>query len=232
MDTNENDALNKQVPQQEGPQEEPATQLSKDAQQQDNQTRLSKPKKKDGRGWLIVAIALLVAAAIGGGIYYFMNQKDSRHHADADEDEEETEIIDENEEDEDGDDDYVIGRDEDDEESDEEENENGDGNEDDGNTPADNPNAPKPMTLSGDADGYPLTLTLEIAPDGHVTGTYKNESDATIRVTGNKPGDAIRLTGTANRITYTFRIMPEGRLYTGTIETSSGKNMELHLTAQ
>jgi len=215
MDTNENDALKPQ----ESPQEEPATRLSSN-KQQDAQTRLSKPKKKGGRAWLIAAIALLVAAAIGAGVYYFTNQKDSRHHTDADEDEEDTEIMDEDDEDED-EDDYVIGREDEDE--------------DDEGSPSvePDPNAPQPLNLTGDADGYPLTLTLEVSADGRVRGTYKNDGEEPpIQVSGTKSGDAIHLTGAANNTTYTFRIRPEGRLYTGIVETSSGKSMELHLTAK
>ena len=222
MDTNDNDSLTKQASQTESPQEEPATQLSQASKQQDTMTKLS--KKKGGRGWLIAAISLLVAAAIGGGIYYFLNQKDSRPHHDADEDDEdEIEMTDdEDDEDMDEDDSFVIGRDDpDDEDAD-----------DEADTPATDPNAPKPLKLTGDADGYPLTLTLEVSADGRVKGTYKNDTEeTTIQVTGTQSGNAIYLTGNANRTTYTFRIAPEGRLYTGTIETGS-KTMELHLTAQ
>jgi len=224
MDTNDNDSLTMQASQPEKPQEEPATQLSKASKQQDTATKLS--KKNKGRGWLIAAIALLVAAAIGGGVYYFLNQKDSRSHHDIDEDDEdEIEMTDdEDDEDMDEDDSFVIGRDDPDDEDEED---------DEDDTPATDPNAPKPLNLTGDADGYPLSLTLEIGADGRVKGTYKNDTEeTTIQVTGTQSGNAIYLAGTANRTTYTFRIMPEGRLYTGTIETDNGKSMELHLTAQ
>jgi len=180
-------------------------------------------------------IALLIAAGIGAGLYFLLGQQKGRSHDIEDEEESDTEMNNENNLNEDDperdsdDDTYIVGgRDEDDENTEN----NRNNSEDEPVAPVQDPNAPQALTLTGDADGYPLTLTLEIAANGKVKGSYKNGTDnTTIQVSGTKSGDAIQLTGRANRATYTFRIRPEGHLYIGTLNTSGGKSQELHLTA-
>jgi hypothetical protein len=99
--------------------------------------------------------------------------------------------------------------------------------------PAPNANDPQTLELKGDADGYPLTLSLQISANGRVTGSYKNLSaGTTMQLSGTKNGDAILLTGNADRTRYTFRIRPDGRLYVGTFEKAGGSTLELHLTEQ
>ena len=166
-------------------------------------------------------IALLIAGCIGGGIYYFLSQKDSRSLND---DEEDTEMVDEeedmdDEEDMDKEDDtYIV------EEADEEEEE---AVEEEKAEPA-QPTTRR-MNLSGDADGYPLALSLEIGPDNRVTGTFNDESTGnTTQVSGTMTNGSIRLTGRG----CTFRIAPEGHIYTGTLTKGNGKSQELHLVSR
>ena len=185
--------------------------------------KTNKPQGASKRTWLIALIALLLAGGIGGGIYYFLSQKDSRT---LDDDEEDMEMVDEDtdeddmdDEDIDEDDTYVI------EEKVEEEEE------------AEEEVAPQPtnrkLNLSGDADGYPLTLSLEITPDNRVSGTFNNETTgSTIQVSGSSSNGAIRLTGRGDRTTYTFRIVPEGHIYTGTLTKGNSKSQELHLVGR
>lgn len=201
--------------------DENPTQLSSSSQV----TRLSK-KPKGGHPWLWAAIALLVVAAVAGGIYYFTNQEKSRHHAGIDDEDDEMETEDEdnhNLDDEADDDTYVMGREHNDEEEEEEE-------EEASAPPVRDANAPQTLTLSGDADGYPLTLTLQVNANGRITGTYKDDSQGTtLQLSGTKAGDAMRLEGRSGQTTYTFRIVPDGRLFTG-ILNAGGASRELHLT--
>ena len=193
-------------------------------------TRLAKKKKPNGtKTWWLVAMIVLLVAAIGAGAYYFLSQDKSRTHAFND-DEEETLLDDEDATDEDTmeeeEDAYDMRRHQ---QATEEE-----AAEDDRPTPpAPNANGPQTLELKGDADGYPLTLSLQISANGRVTGSYKNLSaGTTMQLSGTKNGDAILLTGNADRTRYTFRIRPDGRLYVGTFEKAGGSTLELHLTEQ
>ena len=193
-------------------------------------TRLAKRKKTNGaKTWWLVAMIVLLVAAIGAGAYYFLSQDKSRTHAFND-DEEETLIDDEDATDEDTmeeeEDAYDMRRHQ---QATEEE-----AADDDRPTPpAPNANGPQTLELKGDADGYPLTLSLQINANGRVTGSYKNLSaGTTMQLSGTKNGDAILLTGNADRTRYTFRIRPDGRLYVGTFEKAGGSTLELHLTEQ
>ncbi|MBR3067822.1 MAG: hypothetical protein IKG77_08795 [Prevotella sp.] len=193
-------------------------------------TRLAKRKKTNGaKTWWLVAMIVLLVAAIGAGAYYFLSQDKSRPHAFND-DEEETLLDDEDATDEDTmeeeEDAYDMRRHQ---QAPEEE-----AAEDDRPTPpAPNANGPQTLELKGDADGYPLTLSLQINANGRVTGSYKNLSEGTtMQLSGTKNGDAILLTGNADRTRYTFRIRPDGRLYVGTFEKAGGSTLELHLTEQ
>ena len=51
--------------------------------------------------------------------------------------------------------------------------------------------APQPtnrkLNLSGDADGYPLTLSLEITPDNRVSGTFNDR----VRLSGKEQIDSV-----------------------------------------
>ena len=193
-------------------------------------TRLAKKKKPNGtKTWWLVAMIVLLVAAIGAGAYYFLSQDKSRTHAFND-DEEETLLDDEDATDEDTmeeeEDAYDMRRHQ---QAPEEE-----AADDDRPTPpAPNANGPQTLELKGDADGYPLTLSLQIGANGRVTGSYKNLSaGTTMQLSGTKNGDAILLTGNADRTRYTFRIRPDGRLYVGTFEKAGGSTLELHLTEQ
>ena len=89
---------------------------------------------------------------------------------------------------------------------------------------------PRQIVLKGDADGYHLTLMLTINND-KVTGQYKNETSGTLmNVSGTYSNDAIHLTGHADNTTYTFRIVLEGHIYTGTFSSANGRSLQLHLT--
>lgn len=201
----------------------------------------NQPKKKGSKTWLIALIALLVCAGIGAGVYFFLNQKSSRHSSDDDDDDEDEEVVDED--DDDDDDAYDMNRrrgngeeTDRDRNGDEEENNEGSttnrrentGNDDEG-TPT-TPTGPQQMVLAGDADGYPMTLTLTEGANGNLTGTYKNEtSGVDMQVSGTKNNDVIALTGRGGGTTYSFRIVPEGHIYTGTLITGDGQKKELHL---
>ena len=233
MDTNDNQPTSQPLGRplgmppgidEEQPMPESRTISDPDEKQATTQPTPPSPKAKNTKGtskrtWLIALIALLLAGGIGGGIYYYLNQKDSRP---LDDEEEDMELVDEaddevdmDEEDTDEEDTYVI---EEEEEAEEEV-------------------APQPtnrqLNLTGDADGYPLTLSLEITPDNHVSGTFNNETTgSTIQVSGSSSNGAIRLTGRGDHTTYTLRIVPEGHIYTGTLTKGNGKSQELHLVGK
>ena len=159
------------------------------------------PKRKGGRTWLYVLAALLIAGGIVGGICYLLSQKD----------EPEVVVVD---------DDEVT-----------------DVGEEDTDEPQEHATAPqlqrepvrqnRQLTLRGDADGFPLTLTLEMGQDNRVSGTYTNESTGTeTAVSGSTTGGEIRLTGNG----YTLRIVPDGHIFTGTLSRGGAPDRELHLT--
>ncbi len=204
------------------PKEEPATQLNSD-----------KPAKHGGGGnrkWLIILIAVLLLGGLGAGAYFLFGQDNKKNHADdaVDTDEEEmAEEAAEADDEEDGeyaDDVYDASADVYEEEE--------AYAEPDEPAMAEPPVGPRQLVLNGDADGYPLKLTLSI--DGEqVSGTYNNlTSGTTMTVSGTMADDVIRLTGRADNTTYTFRIKPEGHLYIGTFSSASGTTLELHLTEQ
>ena len=189
------------------------------------------PKKKKGSAlmWLLIAIGVLTLAAVGAALYFFLWRTPDTPTPRTDFDEEE-EYIDESsdldddsaydlsaEEEEGADDDAAI------EEPTEEEMEP---------QPISEAVAPQ-LNLTGDADGYPLSLQLNIGNDGRVTGEYNDlQNNRTVNVSGTKSGDVITLQGRGGGRTYNFRIVPTGRIYTGTLRTSSGQEKELHLTVQ
>ena len=85
------------------------------------------------------------------------------------------------------------------------------------------------LSLIGDADGFPLKLTLSIV-NGNVTGTYKNVNyGTTMTVRGTMVNNVISLEGVADQTIYTFKIIAEGENYTGTFGRVGGKTMKLHL---
>ena len=193
-------------------------------------------KQKGRKGWLIAMLIALVIAGGGAAAYFFIVDKDSHSTKKV------KEAVDEDD-DEDDDDIYPLDGDD--------INGTGDGDNVFGTTGEDNtaaepdnstdqePTATPPaddarhgLTLIGDADGYPLTLSLTIDNE-QVNGTYKDETTGTtVSVSGQKGNDVFMLTGRAANKTYTFRIVPEGRLYTGTLSQTGGRTLELHLTKQ
>lgn len=87
----------------------------------------------------------------------------------------------------------------------------------------------KDLSLIGDADGFPLKLTLSIVNE-NVTGIYKNVNyGTTMRVRGRMVDNVIYLEGSADHTNYEFQIIAEGENYTGTFGRVGGKRMKLHL---
>lgn len=87
----------------------------------------------------------------------------------------------------------------------------------------------KELSLIGDADGFPLKLTLSIV-NGNVTGIYKNVNyGTTMTVRGTMVDNVIYLEGAADHTNYEFQIIAEGENYTGTFGRVGGKKMKLHL---
>lgn len=173
------------------------------------------PQGKGGHGklWLIIVFCVLLIAGLGAGAYFlFFKEKPLPVYADFD--------ADDNEEEFDADEDEVAAVADVDVE-------------DEPAAPAAtpvSPDEPRLLNLEGDADGYPLSLRLTIQPNGRVEGDYKNEQQGTIvRVSGTYSGGAMQLSGRLGRTTYTFRVRPDGHIYTGSFTTSTGKNLELHL---
>lgn len=92
-----------------------------------------------------------------------------------------------------------------------------------------NNNYEKEFSLIGDADGFPLKLTLSIVNE-NVTGIYKNVNyGTTMTVRGTMVDNVIYLEGTADHTNYEFQIIAEGENYTGTFGRVGGKKMKLHL---
>lgn len=92
-----------------------------------------------------------------------------------------------------------------------------------------NVNNEKELFLIGDADGFPLELTLSIV-NGNVTGIYKNINyGTTMTVHGTIVDNVIYLEGAADNTNYEFQIIAEGENYTGTFGKAGGKKMNLHL---
>ena len=199
-----------------------------------------KKMDKGKKAWLIALIALLLAAGIGGGVYYFLSQKSNNTEMSDEEDEEEIDDDDADEPDDTGDTEDA------DDPSDTDDTDGTEGTDDaeaqeapsstthiiteDDVAAAISHSSTRKLVLKGDADGYLLTLTLETDANHKVTGTYHNETDGTtMNVTGTNDNGTIRLTGKKAGIIYTFRIVPEGNIFTGTLSTRN-KNRELHLT--
>lgn len=85
------------------------------------------------------------------------------------------------------------------------------------------------LSLIGDADGFPLKLTLSIV-DENVTGIYKNVNyGTTMTVRGTMVDNVIYIEGAADHTNYEFQIIAEGEYYTGTFGRVGGKKMKLHL---
>lgn len=85
------------------------------------------------------------------------------------------------------------------------------------------------LSLVGDADGFPLELTLSIV-DGYVSGLYRNVNHGiTMKVTGTMNDNVISLEGTADNANYAFQIIDVGKYYTGTFGRVNGKKMKLYL---
>lgn len=92
-----------------------------------------------------------------------------------------------------------------------------------------NNNCEKELLLAGDADGFPLKLTLNIVNE-NVTGIYKNVNyGTTMTVRGTIVDNVIYLEGAADHTNYEFQIIAEGDNYTGTFGMVGGKKMKLHL---
>ena len=212
------------------PADEPDTQQTlrqPDAQSQ--QTIISTPsrgkKPSDGRKWLILCLSLLVIAAISGGVYYFLNQKDTHAVDDGDDDmelaEEDEDVEDEQDADAKGT--YTVREADEQPRRDE--------------VPAAEhptpPVAPDKLFLSGDADGWKLTLSLQLHDGNRVTGTYTNiDAGTTMQLQGTLHDNQLTLTGTADHKNYKFTIVPEGHIYTGTLEPEGGLSQQLHLVEQ
>lgn len=85
------------------------------------------------------------------------------------------------------------------------------------------------LSLIGDADGFPLKLTLSIINE-NVTGIYKNvKYGTTMTVRGTMVDNVIYIEGAADHTNYEFQIIAEGENYTGTFGRVGGKKMKLHL---
>ena len=90
-------------------------------------------------------------------------------------------------------------------------------------------NYEKELSLIGDADGFPLKLTLNIV-NKKVTGIYKNVNyGTTMTVRGTMDDNVICLEGTADHTNYEFQIIANGENYTGTFGKVGGKKMKLNL---
>ena len=196
-------------------------------------------KKNGGKKWLIAMLVALVIAGGGAAAYFFLYDKDSRttkHDKDEEKDTDNDEDMDDDDDvyaidDEDingtGDNDNVYGTDDEDATVDEADNMT---DTEPAATPSTADDTQRSFTLTGDADGYPLTLNLTI-DNQQVSGTYKDETaGTTLNVSGQMGNDVIMLTGRSANKTYTFRIVPEGRIYTGTFSQTGGRTLELHLT--
>lgn len=193
---------------------------------------IAPPAKRKGKGlmWALIALGIIVVAGLGVGAYFFLlrdktpenvyDDEWDRNGYEEDADNDEGMVADESD-----DDAYAI-------------------QDEDLATPdhqvADNsePVAAQPVAsgtrsiiMSGDADGYPLTLELNIEANGNVSGTYKNEQGTTLNVSGTESNGVISLRGRSNSGSFSFRIVPDGHIYTGTF-SKGGKNRELHLTAR
>lgn len=187
--------------------------------------------------WTLIAVGILLIAGLGVGAYFFLN-RDSRpaivNNDDSFDEDENDDEMDEK------DDAYAI----DDEDITDEEptSEDVPANEPVANNRAAadiEPVAPQPsanngrgIIMTGDADGYPLTLTLNIGADGNVSGIYKNEQGTEINVSGTESNGVINLRGRSNRGNCSFRIVPDGHIFTGTFTNAAGKRQELHLTSR
>lgn len=79
------------------------------------------------------------------------------------------------------------------------------------------------LSLIGDADGFPLKLTLSIINE-NVTGIYKNVNyGTTMNVRGTMVDNVIYIEGAADHTNYEFQIIAEGENYTGTFGRVGGK---------
>lgn len=79
------------------------------------------------------------------------------------------------------------------------------------------------FSLIGDADGFPLKLTLSVVNE-NVTGIYKNVTyGTTMTVRGTMVDNVIYLEGTADHTNYEFQIIAEDENYTGTFGRVGGK---------
>lgn len=79
------------------------------------------------------------------------------------------------------------------------------------------------LSLIGDADGFPLKLTLSIVNE-NVTGIYKNvKYGTTMTVRGTMVDNVIYIEGAADHTNYEFQIIAEGENYTGTFGRVGGK---------
>ena len=187
--------------------------------------------------WLIALIALLIVGALAGGIYYFVSQKDEptavvddEQDEDASEQDEAEANAEEAEEAE-----APVARASTREERTTAREERTTAREE--RTTASEERTTRPaapqdqrLVLKGDADGYPLTLALEIGQNGHVSGTFTDETTgASTAVSGSSTTNGVmRLTG--NNIT--LRIVPDGHIFTGTLGKGGSPSKELHLTAR
>ena len=184
--------------------------------------------------WLIALIALLIVGALAGGIYYFVSQKDEptavvddEQDEDASEQDEDEATAEEAE--------APVARASTREERTTAREERTTAREE--RTTASEERTTRPaapqdqrLVLKGDADGYPLTLALEIGQNGHVSGTFTDETTgASTAVSGSSTTNGVmRLTG--NNIT--LRIVPDGHIFTGTLGKGGSPSKELHLTAR
>lgn len=194
--------------------------------------------------WLIALIALLIVGALAGGIYYFVSQKDEptavvddEQDEDASEQDEDEATAEEAEEAE-----APVARASAREERTTAREERTTAREErttarEERTTAREERTTRPaapqdqrLVLKGDADGYPLTLALEIGQNGHVSGTFTDETTgASTAVSGSSTTNGVmRLTG--NNIT--LRIVPDGHIFTGTLGKGGSPSKELHLTAR
>lgn len=88
------------------------------------------------------------------------------------------------------------------------------------------------LELVGDADGFPLKLTLDINYK-EVTGMYKNvKYGTTMKVKGTIENGVIELTGSADLTTYVFHIVNEGDMFIGSFGRIDGKPLKLHFMKQ
>lgn len=192
------------------------------------------PPKKKGKGlmWLFISLGVLLVAGLGAAAYFFLLREPAR--ADFADDDEGIVLVDDKDDSMDDADDYDM----DDEET-------GDTGVDNDIIPAEEEEEEEQepqqlfdddeyLLMTGDADGFPLSLRLHVDSNSNVSGQYKNEQQGTtMHVTGTRNDrGVITLRGREGSKIYTFSIAPSGHIYTGTFSSSSGQERELHLTAE